>query len=57
MKHVRPITANTPQKAAQWQDIVCMIVNTFNALLAAFGTSSPIGDFLGEKCTFPTPQQ
>lgn len=54
MKHLGRISKGAPASADTWQDVVCIIVNTMNALLEAFGTASPFGEALRTKCEIPT---
>jgi hypothetical protein len=55
MTHLKGISKCAPAGADSTQDVICIVVNTLNALLEAFGTSSPFGDFLRTKCEIPTP--
>ena len=54
MKHLGRISKGAPASADTWQDVVCIVVNTMNALLEAFGTASPFGEALRTKCEIPT---
>lgn len=42
-------------RAAAWQDIVCAFASALNALLEAFGGSSPLVTLIDDKCAIPTP--
>lgn len=53
MKHVTKVTQSSVAKAAEWQDNVCIIVQTLNAILGFFGGSSPILGYIDDKCTIP----
>ncbi|MBI2421604.1 MAG: hypothetical protein HYV27_02160 [Candidatus Hydrogenedentes bacterium] len=55
MKHVHPITRCGAGRADAFQDLICIVFTTFNALLGSFGGSSPFGGFIEEKCTIPVP--
>jgi len=57
MTHFKRITKPVPAGANTFEDVACIVINALNALLESFGTSSPLGDFLGTKCTFPTPNE
>jgi len=54
MTHLKGISKSAPARADELQDVICIVVNALNALLEAFGTSSPFGDYLGSKCEIPT---
>jgi len=53
VKHIKRVS--TPARAAAWQDAVCLLVKTMNAILEAFGGASPFGGYVVNKCTIPTP--
>jgi hypothetical protein len=53
VKHIKHVS--TPAKAAAWQDAVCILVNTLNGILEAFGGDSPFGGYIVDKCTIPDP--
>lgn len=55
MKHVQTISCKQPQKAAGWQDVLCELAPLLNAVLGAFGGSSPLLGYVDEKCEIPTP--
>ena len=55
MTHFKGISKSAPTQADSTQDVICIVVNTLNALLEAFGTTSPFGGFLASKCEIPTP--
>ncbi|MFA7692250.1 MAG: hypothetical protein GX117_11910 [Candidatus Hydrogenedentes bacterium] len=54
MKHLKTVTLSPVAKAAKWQDNVCIIAQTLNTILGFFGGSSPLLNFLDDKCTIPT---
>lgn len=42
--------------AEYWQEVVCTVAVTVNALMKAFGGSAPFFQFVEEKCDIPVPQ-
>ena len=55
MKHIKLISDRSPDSAAAWQDAVCAMADVLNAVIQAFGGSSPFVSFVDQKCAFPTP--
>lgn len=55
MKHMTKVTQSPVAKAGGWQDNVCIIAQTLNAILGFFGGSSPILMYVDDKCAIPAP--
>jgi len=56
VKHIQRITSGKPAPASLVEEVICIVADTLDALIVAFGGSSPIIDLIAnDKCTFPTP--
>lgn len=55
MKHLTKVTQSPVAKAGGWEDNICVVVQTVNAILTFFGGSSPLLEYVGSKCEIPTP--
>lgn len=55
MKHVTRVTQSPVAKAGGWEDNICVISQTINAVLSFFGGSSPLFQYVGSKCEIPMP--
>lgn len=53
MIHLRYVSKGAPAQAADFQEIICMINSFLVALLSSFGASSPLLNFIAEKCDLP----
>jgi hypothetical protein len=57
MKHITKVTQSRVAQAGEWEDVICVIAQTFNAILEFFGGSSPLVGYIGSKCEIPTPNE
>ena len=55
MKHVTRVTQSPVAKAGGWEDNICVVVQTINAIMSFFGGSSPLLEYVASKCEIPTP--
>lgn len=55
MKHLTCLSQSPVTKAEQWEEIVCTVAQTFNTILGFFGGSSPLMQFIGDKCEVKPP--
>jgi hypothetical protein len=55
VKHIKSVSVSPVAQAAKWQEFVCILAQTFNAVLGFFGGASPLVMFLEDKCDLPTP--
>lgn len=55
VKHVKVLTGGAMARATAFQDVICDVVNILVAVLTSMGGSSPILNYLGDKCTVPQP--
>lgn len=55
MKHISKLSQPSLNKAGEWEDFICVVVQTANTILGFFGGSSPFLLFIDSKCAIPTP--
>lgn len=55
MRHVRTLTEARQSKANEFQDFICAFSGAFSAIIAAFGGTSPITEYIDSKCAFDVP--
>lgn len=57
MKHIKPLSSQSPARANQFQDVACTIILTLSTLLGFIGGEAPVLSFLDDKCSIPTPNE
>jgi len=55
MRHVKSISTVQSKPANEFQDAICAFASAFSAIIAAFGGSSPIAEYIDGKCAFEVP--
>ena len=55
VKHLGFITQTAPGKAAAWQDVICYSAHAIAGVVTAKGGTSPVANYLDEKCDLPDP--
>ena len=57
MQHLRRITKSAPAQAGIWQEIICTLAITWNAVQAFTGGSTPFTLYIEDKCVIPEANQ
>jgi hypothetical protein len=55
LKHITRISKHRPEKGAAWQDGICFFAMSIAEFLSFLGGSSPILNYISDKCTIPQP--
>lgn len=57
MKHMRCISQGNPVRGNAFHEFICAFAVAMNAIISATGGTSPIFQYIDEKCDLPTPNR